>query len=92
MTGADAFPSAGLKSVQATLTTITRRTCRRVGHTRRCSSHVRTRTLHGTRITATTFRIRSGLLSRGRQTLLVQMVDAAGNVQRTPRRVTFTVS
>jgi secreted trypsin-like serine protease len=58
----DATPSAGVKSVQATLTSIVRTRC---GRRRRPCTKVRTRTLTARRVDATTFTVRTPKLARG---------------------------
>jgi len=88
VTTADLPPSAGVAWLRARLTSRVRTRC---ATRRRACIRVRARAVKVKRIDATTFRVTTARLPRATHTLSVTAVDAAGNVQRTPRRVRFAV-
>jgi hypothetical protein len=78
----DATPSAGVTNVNAVLTSLrTRR-----GRTTSTTTFLRGAAVRGRE---GTFRVRTRRLAAGSHSVLFAAVDGAGNVQRTPRRVSF---
>jgi hypothetical protein len=86
----DAPPSEGVPNVMAVLNTVRTRPCTRRGRRTQCASWraiiLRARPVAGQ---PGTFRVTPRRLARGSHVLLVNAVDAAGNVQPSPRRLTF---
>jgi hypothetical protein len=84
----DAAPSAGIVGVTATLTTAAKPHC--PAARRRCKKP-RARRLAARRTAPDRFTIKTGRLKRGRYKLAVSALDAAGNLQAVPTRVTLSV-
>lgn len=80
----------GVKTVAVTLNTVRTRSCRRNGRRTICASW-RPTTLRARKVagTASTFRVTTRRLTRGTHVLHARAIDAAGNIQSTPRAVSF---
>jgi secreted trypsin-like serine protease len=80
----------GVKTLAAALNTVRARSCRRGGRRTTCASW-RTTALGARAVPGRpgTFRITTRRLARGTHVLHVQAVDGAGNIQTTPRRLSF---
>jgi hypothetical protein len=85
----DAAYSAGIKTVQASVTSTYRTTCRKKGRKVRCTRH-KTKKLSATRLTAASFRIVASKLPVGKQVFTLYAVDKANHKQRLPTTKTVT--
>jgi Trypsin len=85
----DAGYSAGIKSVQASVTSTYRTTCRKKGRKVRCTRH-KTKKLSAKRLTTTTFQVVASKLPVGKQVFTLYAVDKANHKQRLPTKKTVT--
>src|SRR5262249_26131189 len=85
----DAGFSAGIKTVDATVTSSYRGTCRRNGRRVSCTRH-KTKKLSAKRLAATRFQIVASRLPVGRQLFQLYAVDKAGHRQRLATKKTVT--
>jgi hypothetical protein len=85
----DAGYSAGIKTVQATVTTSYRTTCKRNGKQVRCTKQ-KTKKLTARRLAATKFQIVASKLPVGKQLFVLYAVDKASHRQHLPTKKTVT--
>jgi secreted trypsin-like serine protease len=84
--------SAGVMRITASLSRKVTRTCRRNGRRTRCTTTV-TKRLAAIRRGDGTYRaVVPGRLAKGRYTLALLAIDAAGNIQRTATKVAFRLT
>lgn len=89
VTVSDAGFSAGIKTIQASVRSTYRSTCRRKGKKVRCTRH-RTGKPSVTALSATRFRVVASRLPVGRHLFTLFAVDKAGHHQALPTRKTVT--
>ncbi|HEY7619464.1 MAG TPA: hypothetical protein VH834_06805, partial [Solirubrobacteraceae bacterium] len=85
----DAGFSAGIRTVQATVRSTYRSTCKRHGRKVACTKH-KTRKLSVKALSATRFRVVASKLPVGKQLFTLVAVDKAGHRQALPTRKTVT--
>jgi hypothetical protein len=85
----DAGYSAGIKTVQASVTSTYRGTCRKNGRKVRCTRH-KTKNLSAKKLAAKKFQIVASKLPIGKQVFLLVAVDKAGHKQRLATKKTVT--
>jgi hypothetical protein len=89
VTVTDAGYSAGIKTVQSSVTSTYRATCRKNGRKLRCTKH-KTKKLTAKKLAAKKFQIVASRLPIGKQVFLLVAVDKAGHKQRLATKKTVT--
>jgi hypothetical protein len=89
VTVTDAGYSAGIKTVQASVTSTYRGTCRKNGRKFRCTKH-KTKRLSAKKLAAKKFQIVASKLPVGKQAFTLIAVDKAGHKQRLATKKTVT--